>query len=421
MSRQGRLAPMATALAAIALAGAGCADFNLLTTQDEVRLGMGIAREVERKAKLCTDPVVCSYVQEIGARLARVCDRQDVTYTFKVVDDPETVNAFSLPGGFIYVYTGLLLAADNEAELASVIGHEIGHVVARHSAEHLSNRIGMSILLSLVLGENPGVLVELGSQVVTGVGFARMSQRDEFEADQLGILYLKRAGYSPAAAVEFLRKLKKLGGHRSALAQLFATHPLTDERIARANALALQLGIEGRIGAGTYNLRLAALKTRYPSPLEKKPEKSAVAPGAGPLAAALVVAATKPGKEKTMRCRNLTKGNVLVERLEVADTPRARRRGLLGRASLRPGEGLLLTPCRSIHTIGMKFPIDVAFLDGQMKVVALVKNLRPGVMHKTCLRARATLELPAGAIEARRLEIGDRLKVEPATTDQTPR
>jgi len=416
MSPQGRLAPLAIAL----LLGAGCADFNLLSTEDESRLGMGVAREVERKAKLSTDPVVCAYVQEIGARLARVCDRHDVTYTFKVIDDPETVNAFSLPGGFIYVYTGLLLAADNEAELASVIGHEIGHVVARHSAEHLSNQIGLSILLSLALGENPGVLVELGSQVVTGVGFARMSQRDEFEADRLGILYLKRAGYSPAAAVEFLRKLKKLGGHRSALAQLFATHPLTEERIARAEALALQLGIEGRIGAGTYNHRLAALKKRYPSPLEKKAKESASAPGAGPLAAALVMAAAKPGKEKPMLCRNLTKGNILVEHLEVADTPRARRRGLLGRASFRPGEGLLLTPCRSIHTIGMKFPIDVVFLDKGMTVVGLAKNLRPGVMHKTCLRARATLELPAGTIEARRLEVGDRLKVEPASADEPP-
>ena len=125
------LARPALALATLALAflsGAGCADFNLLTTQDEVRLGAGVAREVERKAKLCTDPQVCAYVQEIGARLARVCDRQDVTYRFKVIDDPKTVNAFSLPGGFIYVYTGLLLAADNEAELASVLGLSLIHI-----------------------------------------------------------------------------------------------------------------------------------------------------------------------------------------------------------------------------------------------------------------------------------------------------
>ncbi len=415
------LARPALALATFALAflsGAGCADFNLLTTQDEVRLGAGVAREVERKAKLCNDPQICAYVQEIGARLARVCDRQDVTYRFKVIDDPKTVNAFSLPGGFIYVYTGLLLAADNEAELASVLGHEIGHVVARHSAKHLSNQIGMNILLSLVLGENPGVLVELGSQVLAGVGFAKMSQNDEFEADRLGMIYLKRAGYCPAAAVEFLRKLKKLGGHRSALAQLFATHPLTDERIARANALAIQLGIEGRIGAWTYNRRLAHLKARYPSPLEKKNTRSSDARGAAPLAAALLLAAARPAKEKPMLCRNLTKGNVVADHLEVADTPRARRRGLLGRTSMRPGEGLLLTPCRSIHTIGMKFPIDVVFLDKGMKVVGLAKNLRPGVLHKTCLRARATLELPSGTIEARHLEIGDQLKIEPAAGDR---
>jgi uncharacterized membrane protein (UPF0127 family) len=116
-------------------------------------------------------------------------------------------------------------------------------------------------------------------------------------------------------------------------------------------------------------------------------------------------------QEPPMICRNLTKGNVVVSKLAVATDWEDRRRGLLGRTSLEPGEGLLLDPCRSVHTIGMKFPIDIVFLDRDMKVVGLKAEVKPGSLSNTCLKARMTLELPAGAAAAKRLELGDTLQV----------
>jgi len=412
-----------------ALAASGCANFNLLSTEDEVRLGRGVAAQVEKKAKLCTDPVICNYVSELGARIAAVADRKDVAYSYKVIEDHKTVNAFAAPGGFIYVYTGLLLAADNEAELVGVLAHETGHVVAKHSAKHISNQIGMSLVLSVALGQNPGVLAELGGQLLAGAGVSRMSRQDEHEADQLGITYMKRAGYAPASMVEFLRKLDRLRkGKPSSLSQMFATHPLTKDRIARANALALRVGLDGRIGAGTYNLRLAPLKSAHPSPLDKtkdkKPKKKSSSPAPAPRSVSTAgedkgqpaparprVAPDTSGQDSPTMLRNLTKGNVVASRLVVARTASARRRGLLGRANLEAGEGMLLVPCRSVHTRGMKFAIDVVFIDKTMKVVEIRPAVRPGTWSNTCWKARSTLELAAGAAAAKRLEVGDHLKL----------
>jgi len=123
-----------------------------------------------------------------------------------------------------------------------------------------------------------------------------------------------------------------------------------------------------------------------------------------------------PPKKKTeplMVCRNLTKGNVVASRLAVATTWPARRKGLLGRTSLEAGEGMLLEPCRSVHTVGMKFPIDIVFLDRARRVVALFANVKPGVLNRSCRKARSTLELPAGSIAAKRIEVGDTLEVLP--------
>ena len=114
-----------------------------------------------------------------------------------------------------------------------------------------------------------------------------------------------------------------------------------------------------------------------------------------------------------MICRNLTKGNVVLSRCTVADTRRTRARGLLGRHSLPPDEGMHLTPCRSIHMIGMQFPIDGVFLDKRLRVVALHRNVRPGRLYLRCGKARSTLEIAAGAIDARRIEVGDHLHLGP--------
>ncbi|MFP4058347.1 MAG: M48 family metalloprotease [Candidatus Brocadiia bacterium] len=439
-----RRAWVAVALAS-AMAAGGCADFNLLTTADEVALGRKLAAQVEEKAELYPDPAVQAYVQEIGGRVARVCQRQDVTYRFKVLHDHNQVNAFAAPGGFIYAYTGLLRLAESEAELASVLAHETGHVAARHSAENISQQIGVNVLLSVLLGEDPGMAAKLGSQLLAGLGFSQMSQRMEYEADSLGLRYMKAAGYDPQAAVDFLRKLHATHERNPGpLARLFATHPLTTDRIARAQQLVSLIGPGGRVGAETYQQRLAKLKAEPAPPKESESGRSAsrgspsaVAssppprpappppPPAPPRAAA---AAARPGvspgsrsQERIMICRNLTKGNVVARRVELATTARERRRGLLGRQSLAPHEGMLLVPCRSVHTRGMAFPIDIVFLDKDWRVVKLLHEVKPGAWLKPCLRAHSTLELSAGRARACRLEVGDRLLIERPRDDAARR
>jgi len=128
-----------------------------------------------------------------------------------------------------------------------------------------------------------------------------------------------------------------------------------------------------------------------------------------------------PKQDTAMVCRNLTKGNVIASRLDVADTFDTRRRGLLGRTSLQPGEGMRLIPCRSVHTMGMKFAIDIVFLDKDLRVAAVRPNVEPGCWAASCLKAHSTLELPAGTIAAKRIEVGDTLQVaRPAAPEEKP-
>lgn len=230
---------------------------NLLTTQDEMRMGAQLSDQVRQQEKVLQDPQIQQYLDEIGARLAAVAPRQDVTYQFEVIDAPDTVNAFALPGGYLYVYTGLMKLCENEAELASVMAHEIAHVAAHHHGESLTRQYGVQILRDLVLGENAGTAARVTADLVgTGV-MMRYSRENEREADWLGMNMLVRAGYNPDAMVSFMRKLvaaDQQGGGR--MLPLFASHPPTQERLQSLQNLANQFPLEARqrgdLGAGRY-------------------------------------------------------------------------------------------------------------------------------------------------------------------------
>ncbi|NQT53406.1 M48 family metalloprotease, partial [bacterium] len=294
---------------------AGCPEFNMLSTEEEVAIGQKIAAEVEKKQKILPDPAVQQYVREIQARIAGVCDRQDVTYRITVIEDHEQVNAFAGPGGFMYVYTGLLRAMSNEAELAGVLAHETGHVVARHSAKALSNMLILNQLAQLALGSDPALAGQLAGQLVSGVGMAQMSRGAEHQADQLAVTYMKRAGYDPRALIAFFEKLNRMKKTSpSAVGKLFASHPPADERIAHVRSLIAQVGPGGRLGAQEYRQRLRGLLGR-----------SAAASPAEPTAVALMAAhttrrapappANRTGRGPLMICRNLTKGNAVASRV----------------------------------------------------------------------------------------------------------
>ena len=201
----------------------------------EIRIGKEYAQQLEQSMRMVQDPVINEYVNRIGQNLVRNSDAK-VPFTIKVVDD-DSVNAFALPGGFFYVNTGLILAADEEAELAGVMAHEIAHVAARHATRN-ATRAEFANLLSIPLIFVGGGIGYAAREVV-GIGlpmtFLKFSRGFEAEADYLGLQYMYKAGYDPNAFVAFFEKLeaqeKKKPG---TLAKAFSTHPQTPDRIQKS-------------------------------------------------------------------------------------------------------------------------------------------------------------------------------------------
>jgi len=209
------------------------------STEKEVRMGREAAAEVDRQAKFVDDPLITEYVNRVGQNIVLHSDAK-VPFTIKVIDSDE-VNAFALPGGFFYVNKGLILAADNEAELAGVMAHEIAHVAARHAVE---NQTKASLLEyaalggSIFLGGIPGMIY----QNTAGIGllgiFMKFSRGAEEEADRLGVQYMYAAGYDPGAMATMFEKLEAKNKKRPGLiSRAFSTHPAPPDR--RASALAL--------------------------------------------------------------------------------------------------------------------------------------------------------------------------------------
>jgi predicted Zn-dependent protease len=209
------------------------------STEKEVRMGRELAAEVDRQAKFIDDPMITEYVNRVGQNIVLHSDAK-VPFTIKVIDSDE-VNAFALPGGFFYVNKGLLLAADNEAEVAGVMAHEIGHVAARHAVENQTKANILQYLAlggSIFLGGIPGMIY----QNTAGLGllgiFMKFSRSAEEEADRLGVQYMWAAGYDPTAMATMFEKLEAKNKKKPGLiAKAFSTHPAPPER--RASALAL--------------------------------------------------------------------------------------------------------------------------------------------------------------------------------------
>ena len=213
--------------------GGFLSNLNLISTSEEVQLGQQFAVEVEKQEPVHPDAALQAYLREIGNRLMSAAPRQDVAYSFTVMDAPDTVNAFALPGGYTYVYTGLMKICESEAELAAVMAHEIGHVAARHHGEMMTRQLGMDMVSNIILGENPHAAAAAVTQLFsTGIA-ARYSRIQEREADQLGMDILYRAGYQPEAMISFMSKLlaydQQQGGSHGL--PLFATHPTPEERV----------------------------------------------------------------------------------------------------------------------------------------------------------------------------------------------
>lgn len=206
----------------------------------EVRTGRMLAAQVDKEAKFVDDPIITEYVNRVGQNIVLHSDAK-VPFTIKVIDSDE-VNAFALPGGFFYVNKGLILAADNEAELAGVMAHEIAHVAARHAMENEAKMraIDYGMLAGILLG-GPIVSNVLynGAGFFEGMAFLKFSRGAEEEADKLGVQYMWAAGYDPGAMATMFEKLEAKNKKKpGTIAKLFADHPAPADRRASAVALA---------------------------------------------------------------------------------------------------------------------------------------------------------------------------------------
>jgi predicted Zn-dependent protease len=210
---------------------------NFYSLEKEIALGKQLSQEIERSAKFVDDPVVVEYVNRVGQNLVRNSDAQ-VPFTIKVIDSPE-INAFALPGGFFYVNSGLILRADEEAELAGVMAHEIAHVAARHGTRNATKaEIGQLAMIPLILlgpGGWTGYGIYQGLNFALPITFLRFNRSAESEADYLGLQYMYKAGYDPNAFVSFFEKVQAEERRRpGSVPKIFATHPPTPERIVAA-------------------------------------------------------------------------------------------------------------------------------------------------------------------------------------------
>ncbi|MEI9980086.1 MAG: M48 family metalloprotease [Edaphobacter sp.] len=207
---------------------------NWYSTDWEIRTGKSYSMEIEKSAHMVTDPVIVEYVNRVGQNIVKNSDCK-VPFTIKVIDSDE-INAMALPGGFFYVNSGLIMAADEEAELAGVMAHETAHVCAHHAAREMTRmnyaQIGSIPLIIFTQGSWTGYGIYEATQLAIPITFLQFSRSFEAEADWLGLQYMYKAGYDPQAFIQFFEKIDALEKHKpGTLAKVFADHPQTPDRI----------------------------------------------------------------------------------------------------------------------------------------------------------------------------------------------
>ncbi len=247
---------------AVALGGCGIHSTEgmakaLVSDEQENQLGQQVKQELDKQGtKYIQDPEIVNYVRGVAQKIfvSADKDRPGVHWQVQVIDDPKQVNAFATPGGYLYVFSGLLMAADNEAELAGVWGHESGHVVARHSARQMVDAMGLETVLGMALGQNPNQLAELAGTLAAKGALLSYSRQDETEADEYGARYAAQAGYDPHGIIQFFQKLKGMEGNQPAIAKFLSDHPLTADRITHLEQYIQEKHLTGTV-IGTERLQ----------------------------------------------------------------------------------------------------------------------------------------------------------------------
>ena len=248
---------------------------NFYSIEKEIALGKTLAADIERSAKMVDDPIIAEYVNRIGQNLVRSSDSV-VPFTFKVLD-AEEVNAFALPGGFLFVNAGLILSVKDEAELAGVMAHEIAHIAARHGTKQVSKgQIASLASIPLILmGGWTGYGIYQAANFAIPLSFLKFSRDYEEEADELGLQYLWKAGYDPSAMPNFFETLAAMVKRKQGkIAKIFSSHPPSSSRMKRTQNIIKFLTSKGEYVLSTSEFidvkdRLAGLNKDF----RKKDEK----------------------------------------------------------------------------------------------------------------------------------------------------
>lgn len=215
--------------------GCGRGVGNWYSVEKQIEMGKAYSQQVESTSRLITDPVINEYINRVGQNLVRNSDAE-VPFTIKVVDSDE-VNAFALPGGFFYVDSGLVLAADSEAELAGVMAHEIAHVAACHAARENTRGqlMNLASIPLIFVGGGVGYALQEAAGLLLPLSYLKFSRGFETEADYLGVQYMYKAGYDPQAFTAFFEKVEQMEKQKpGTLAKAFSSHPQTPDRIRKS-------------------------------------------------------------------------------------------------------------------------------------------------------------------------------------------
>jgi len=249
---------------------------NIFSVEDDVSIGKEIEQQINQDTKqfpvLQGHQDVRDYVSGMGKYVLdyskSIQYKKIFPYKFDVIHDDSSVNAFSIPGGFIYIYTGLIKFLDNEAALVGVIGHEIAHAERRHMTQRLTSYYGVSVILSFILGSNPNVLGEIAANLFVGLGFLANSRADEIEADNYSIKYLTGSQYYPGGITFFFDKIKeeqrRKGETPGDLERLLSTHPLPQDRIDNVNTKLSKMKPRPDPTQGLFTDRYQQMKAKLP-------------------------------------------------------------------------------------------------------------------------------------------------------------
>lgn len=242
----------------------GTSAINIFSTSDDVALGKQLDSQIRAtpaEYPIYNDVTANQYVQNIANEIIKsslIKYKGTFVYKTQIIKVDTIVNAFATPGGYVYVYTGLLKFIDNEATLASILAHEIAHAERRHSTARMTKQYGVDFLLSLVLGNNPSQYATIAANLFTGLGFLKNSRDDEYEADEYAFKYLQTSIWYPGAMTYFFDKVKS--GNASFLEVLLSTHPMPEDRIQKVKDLINAAGLATPTEANLFADRYANFK-----------------------------------------------------------------------------------------------------------------------------------------------------------------